>query len=226
MRLSIAILALLLSFTTATQAQTTKKDTTTNEKSIKYRAEIGYGQVFRHGDFSVTSPYHSIKGGLSVEFPLNYGLGVETGLKYSYGFGKRNQVYAHNDSAKFKYSGHFLDIPARITYTLPIFWGLKLFAYAGPTFNIGLIHTHEVTLVRHTLNEVPANPTIYPQEGKFNSYATDLNRLNIQLGAGGGLQWKNYRVKSGYDWGINNLSKNKNRPQRTQGWYVAFEYEF
>ncbi len=217
MRLSIAILAILLSFTTATQAQTAKKDTTTNEKSIKYRAEIGYGQVFRHGDFTPTFPYHTLKGGLNVEFPLSLGFGIETGLKYSMGLGKGFQAYSNNDSIKYKYSGHYLDIPARATYTLPIFWGLKLFAYAGPTFNINIAHKHDTSEVGNP----PSNSLTNPSNNPFN-----LNRLNIQLGAGGGLQWKNYRVKSGYDWGLNNLSKNKNRPQRAQGWYVAFEYEF
>lgn len=226
MRLSIAIFAILLSFSTAAQAQTAKKDTTTNEKSLKYRAELGYGQVFRHGDFSVTSPYHTIKGGLNVEFPLSLGFGIETGLKYSVGFGKRNQVYTNNDTVKYKYVGHYLDIPLRATYTLPIFWGLKLFAYAGPTFNIGLVQNHEINLVLTEKDPPLSHPIDYPAEGKYNSYANDLNRLNIQLGAGGGLQWRNFRVKSGYDWGLNNLSKNKNRPQRAQGWYVAFEYEF
>ncbi len=227
MRIIIATFALLLIFTTNIQAQTEKKDTVKSDvSSIKYRAELGYGQNFLHGNYSVTSSYHVIKGGVNVEIPLNLGFGVETGLRYSVGFGKRNQVYAHNDTAKFSYTGHYIDIPLRANYTLPIFWGLKLFAYAGPTFNIGLVHKENVSLVWSTPDPAPTNPLNYPVAGSYNSYAENLNRFNIQLGAGGGLQWRNYRIKSGYDWGLNNLSKDKNRPQRAQGWYVAFEYEF
>ncbi len=227
MRITIAIFAFILTFTTATQAQTVNKDSTkSDDTSIKYRAEIGYGQVFRYGVYSVTSPYHTLKGGLNVAIPLNMGFGLETGLKYSYAFGKRDQVYAHNDTAKFSYSGHYIDIPLRATYTLPIFWGLKLFAFAGPTVNIGLAHKEDVSLVWHTQDPAPSNPLNYPVAGSYNSYEKDLSRFNIQLGAGGGLQWKNYRVKSGYDWGLNNVSKYKNYPQKTKGWYVAFEYEF
>ena len=208
-------------------AQTEKKDTVKSENSGPvFRAEAGYGQNFRYGDYIVTSPYHVLKGGVNVEFPVKWGFGVETGLRYSFAFGNRAQIYAHSDTAFFNYSGHYIDVPLRITYTLPIFWGMKLFAFAGPDFNIGLAQTEDVKFTATVLDPAPSNPLNYPVIGTYNLYDNDLRRLNIQLGAGGGLQWKNYRVKSGYDWGINNISQNKNRSQKMKGWYITFEYEF
>ena len=103
---------------------------------------------------------------------------------------------------------------------------MKLFAFAGPDFNIGLAQTEDVKFTATVLDPAPSNPLNYPVSGTYNLYDNDLRRLNIQLGAGGGLQWKNYRVKSGYDWGINNISQNKNRSQKMKGWYITFEYEF
>lgn len=227
MKFRIIALALFSVLIMAVQAQTAKKDTVKIEKTEPvFRAEVGYGQTFRYGDYSVTSPYHVISGGVNVEFPLRMGFGVETGLKYAYAFGNREQIYAHTDTAFFKYSGHFLDIPVRLTYTLPIFWGIKIFAYAGPNINIGLAQTEDVKFTPSVLDPAPTNPLIYPVTGSYNLYENNLNRFNIQLGAGGGLQWKNYRVKSGYDWGLNNVSRNKNRPEKMKGWLIAFEYQF
>ncbi len=221
------LLAFFSAILISMQAQTQKKDTVQSVNSGPvFRAEAGYGQNFRYGDYNVTSPYHVIRGGVNVEFPLKRGFGVETGLRYSFAFGDREQLYAHSDTAFFNYSGHFLDIPARLTYTLPIFWGMKLFAYAGPDFNIGLAQSEDVKFTPSVLDPAPTNPLNYPVSGSYNLYKNDLRRINIQLGAGGGLQWKNYRVRSGYDWGMNNISRNKNYSQKIKGWYVCFEYEF
>lgn len=227
MRVRILVAALFSLMIVALPAQTVKKDSVSSKKTVPaFRVEAGYGQTFRTGDYIVTSPYHVMRSGLNVEFPVKSGLGVETGLKYSFAFGSREQIYAHSDTSFHQYSGHFLDVPVRLTYTLPIFWGIKLFAFAGPNFNIGLSQTEKVKFNQNTVDPLPTNPLVYPVSGTYNLYENDLNRFNIQLGAGGGLQWKDYRIKSGYDWGINNVSKNRNKPQKMKGWYIAFEYAF
>ncbi len=236
MKFKISLLALLVSFSIAAQTPTVISQNPTvisenptesdNSKALKYRLETGYGQQFRYGTHHTTTPYHQIRVGMNVEIPFEYGLALETGLKYSLGFGQRNQFYAHNDTANFKYMGHSLDIPVRASFTLPIVWGIKAFAYAGPNFNIGLAHTDKVTLTQHEVDPAPTHPVELPQPGKHNTYKNEIHRFNLQLGAGGGLQWRNYRVKSGYEWGINSVSRNKNYPQRIRGWHVAFEYEF
>jgi len=54
-----------------------------------------------------------------------------------------------------------------------------------------------------------------------------ISRLNFQLGAGAGIQWKNYQLKGGYDFGINSINKvDSNRILRHSGWYVSLVYEF
>lgn len=227
MKFRIIALAVFSVFILALHAQTGKKDSVkTADTEPVFRAEIGYGQTFRYSDYIVTTPYHVIKGGVNVEFPIKKGFGIETGLKYAFAFGNREQIYAHSDTASFNYSGHFLDVPVRLTYTLPIFWGMKLFAYAGPNFNIGLAQTEDVKFTPTVLDPAPTNPLNLPITGSYNLYDNNLSRFNIQLGAGGGLQWKNYRIKSGYDWGLNNVSRNKNRPQKMKGWVIALEYQF
>ena len=224
MKFKITLIAFLAIFSLGMNAQESKIDSVQQSSSTKYHAEIGYGQLYRYGDYIVKSPYHAIQAGFKVEFPIKSGFGIETGLKYSYVLGKREQIYAHADTAFFNYSGHLIDVPVRLTYTLPIFWGLKIFGYAGPNFNVGLSQKSEVAFTPKKTDQ--PNPLSYPIPGTYDLYQTELNRFAIQLGAGGGVQWKNYRLRSGYDWGVNNVGKDKNRPERIRGWHVAFEYEF
>lgn len=201
-----------------------------------YRAEAGYFQQSRSGDRISTTNYYGIRLGGNVEFPLKYNFGIQTGLIYNFSKGDKTQYYVSpRDTANYTYSNHTLNVPLRATYTLPIFWKLKLFAYAGPVFNIGLA---EPTTLK-------ANKTVWVKSGEYDAYtdkenrlniagvesnpqweSVALNRFNIQLGAGAGVQWRNLRVKGGYDWGVLNISKNKNASQHNKGWSVSLEYEF
>lgn len=209
----IAIITALISVSVASAQET------------KYRVDMGYRQSYRYGEYIVKSPYHAGRVGLSIELPLRIGFGVETGVKYAYAIGKRQQLYAHADTAFFEYAGHLIDVPVRLTYSIPIFWGMKLFGYAGPNINIGLTMS-ENARYKPKKTDVPMPIEGYPKEGRYDLYKTSLNRVSFQLGAGGGIQWKNYRLRGGYDWGLNNIGKDKNRIERIRGWHVAFEYEF
>ncbi len=203
-----------------------KSELTSQLSLLKYSSIVEYGQSFRYGDRSVTSPYHMIKGGVNVELPIHrYGFGVETGLKYNYGFGKREQLYAHNGKAKYDYSAHLVDIPVRLTFTLPLFWDIKLYTFAGANFNIGLSQTEEVKFSQKKVEGI-TNVLPYPKSGTYNLYKEDYSRFNFQLSAGGGLQWKQYRIRGGYDWGLNDLYKPSSKTERMKGWYAGFEYQF
>lgn len=231
MRVKILILAFFAAFTVGTYAQNTKTDSVA-KSPLTFRADAGYGQIYRHGDYIGTSPYHVIRVGGTVEYGWKYGLGIETGLKYSYALGNMEQYYIPKDTAFHNYNGHFLDIPIRVTYSVPIFWGMKLFAYAGPNINVGLAQTNKLSFEKKSDDVEGWEPLDYPTPGTYDVYnymgkdGVGMNRVSIQLGAGGGIQWKNYRIRSGYDWGLNNIGKDKNRTERLRGWHVAFEYEF
>lgn len=220
----------------SSNAQNNSDSLSTAKIKPVYRAETGYSQQSRSGDKSSMTPYYGIRLGGNVEFPLKYNFGIQTGLIYNFSKGDKTQYYVSpKDTASYTYSNHTLNVPLRATYTLPIFWKLKLFAYAGPVFSIGL---SEPTTLK-------ASKTVWVKSGEYNAYTDKenrlntagvidkptwesdaLNRFNIQLGAGGGVQWRNLRVKGGYDWGILNISKNKNAPQHNKGWSVSLEYEF
>lgn len=235
MRLKFFVLLAFTVFALGINAQTEIKDSTSVSNKPVFRAEAGYSQLLRYGGNISTTPYYNLFVGGNVEFKLKYNLGIQTGLHYNYSINRNKTQYFGNnldknnngdykdegdyiarDTVKYSYSNHSLDVPVRLTYTLPIFWGLKVFGYAGPNFNIGLF---EPTTVK-------ANKNLYVNSDSYDAYQNNLYRLNVQFGAGGGIQWKSYRVKSGYDWGILNIGKTKNVSQYKRNWFVSLEYEF
>lgn len=214
MKINNYILGLLLISNFAV-SQTTVKDTASVKHSNPvFRIETGYSQSVLKGEN--TYPYYTIRLGGNAEFKLKNNFGIETGLNYNISKGNTSSYYvAPKDTAEYNYYNHTLNVPVRLTYTLPIFWKIKLFGYVGPNFNIGL---SEPTALR-------ANTTYYVTSGNYDAYTDKLSRINIQLGAGGGIQWKSYRIKSGYDWGILNVNKKSNSSSYKKGWVVSFEYE-
>ena len=57
--------------------------------------------------------------------------------------------------------------------------------------------------------------------------AKELYRTNIQMGVGGGLEWDKYRIQAGYDFGLNNLQRNRvitTHKLYDWGWYATFSY--
>ena len=228
MRLKYFSLLLLTVFTFGLKAQSTLNDSV--KAAPVFRAEAGYGQSLRLGNNISSTPFYSIHIGGNVEVALQNNLGIETGLHYNFGMGNKTQYYGNSytnadstimyntlDTVKYSYTNHSLSIPVHITYTLPIFWGLKLFAYAGPNFIIGLSEPTTVNSSKE-LNGI--------MSGSYDAYSNKISRFDIQLGAGGGIQWKYLRVRSGYNWGLFNLNRENSSAVRQKGWNVSLEYEF
>ena len=132
-------------------------------------------------------------------------------------------MYPNADSVTYRTFGHFLDIPIRVTYSYPITKNLKVFGFAGPNINIGLFQNQQtISTLSDALNRTNG---IVP--GKVDMYnGSILNRLNLQIGLGGGIQWKKYQLKAGYDFGINNINKSGSTNLNQSGWYISVAYEF
>ncbi len=190
-----------------------------------YRLELGYNNPVRLGPTSSSTYFNGIKLGGTAEFDLKNNLSLLTGALYNIVYADKLQGYPNSQTVTYQTFGHFLDIPLRVTYTYPITKNLKVFAFAGPNFNIGLFQNMKITSTQ-TYSE---NDPLYIKPGSFNRYSgTDyqLNRLNLQIGVGGGVQWKKYQLKGGYDFGINNLDKSGTGNLYQKGWYVSAAYQF
>lgn len=160
--------------------------------------EAGYvNSKFTSGSNS-SDPFNGFRVGATYDmtvqgnFALNYGLG--------YTFLARKYELASID---YKSNGHFLNIPVRAMYSIPLNQSMKFFLYAGPDFYFGLAGKNKI------------EEGITGVSGDFDWYGddSDMKRFDVMLGAGGGIQFNNIRIKAGYDWGLVEINKPATRNQ-------------
>lgn len=192
-----------------------------------YRLEVGYNQPIRLGTTVSSTYFNGIRLGGTAEWGLKNNLSLLTGALYNIVYANKLQGYPNSATVTYRTFGHYLDIPLHINYTYPITNLLKIFAYAGPNFNIGLFQNMKVI---STQTYDVTNP-MYVAPGNYDLYSStsgeyQLNRINLQLDLGGGVQWKKYQLKAGYDFGINYLNKTGAGNLNQQGWYVTVAYQF
>lgn len=211
--LKIRILVVLLVAVCSLQAQT-------------YRVELGYNNPVRLGTNFSRTYFNGIRLGGTAEYDLKNDFSLLTGVLYNFVYSDKLQKYPSSTSVKYVSYGHFLDIPLHVTYTYPFSKTLKAFGYVGPNINIGLFQNMNIT---STLTYNPSSP-YYVQPRSISVYGSDpvyqLNRVNLQIGLGGGIQWKKYQLKAGYDFGINNLNKLDTGNMNQNGWHVTIGYSF
>lgn len=189
----------------------------------KITLEGGYFNPKRVGPTTSETYFDAIRVGATVEYDLKYNIGIQSGLLYNIGYSNKMQRYAvSGDSVVYNTWSHALEIPVRIVYNLPLFKDFKIFGFAGPNVQIGLIQNQKIDI---GLSDELVNMTGL-QSGKYDLYGDKIiNRINLQLGAGGGVQWRKYSVKAGYDWGLNNLDRTKADKVKQGNWYVTLGYQ-
>ena len=205
---------------------------------VEWRVEAGYVQ---HNQRTENLSYpdlflHGARIGGTCTFQLPLHFGLETGLLYTLLYGRNEQHWrsmtaptVQEEYIRHRVMAHYLTIPVRAFYTIPLWKELNLFFYGGPQLHIGLaekdyMRTHLSPAAEAWLTSqgIPVQP--------YDRMAEELVRANIQMGVGGGLEWGPYRLQSGYDFGLNNLVNRKHAYIPTQkmtewGWYVSFCYQ-
>lgn len=188
--------------------------------------EAGYFNPKRSGNLTGESYFDAIRLGATYVYDWRYNIGFQTGLLFNTGYSHNIQKYSTSgDSVIYRTWDIALEIPIRAMYHQTLFKDFRIFGFAGPNIQIGLIQPQRIDA--HLTPALQQLTGI--QSDQLDLYRTEtqhgLHRVNFQLGVGGGIQWRSYLLKSGYDWGINNLHRNS--PHRlTQGhWYVTFGYQ-
>lgn len=200
--------------------------------SVSYRLEAGYVQDWQHSkDNSYPNTYFN-GGRLGVTFDFNLPLDftIQTGILYSLTYGSNDQHW-RNVSTEDTYRQwlhhdilrHHLVVPVRATYTQKLWRKLGMYFYGGPQMQIGIAYSDYITdhlndATRAWVQSVGVNTVSYDRYSE-----KQLNRFNIQLGLGIGLQWDNYRLQGGYDFGVNDLVKGSFHSW-DWGWNVCFSY--
>lgn len=219
---------------------TRKKDKKVEEYhfSVDYRIEAGYVQnqqrTLRN---NWSDPFtHGVKIGFTADFNLPYHFSMQTGASLCATYGRIDQHWRsmNAESVQVEYLRHgineyYLEVPIRAYYNQKLWRELNMFFFTGPKIAIGLAqmdfmtdHLSDVT--RQWLTDEGIRVSNYERYG-----VNELRRLNIQYGLGGGMEWAQYRVVAGYDFGLNNLVKTKITPDSHMwewGWYVSFAYKF
>lgn len=193
-----------------------------------YRLEVGSVSPKQSGAEFSTNYFNGGRLGVTAEFGLKHNFSLLTGALYSLVYSNKVQYYSSTDSVTYKTFGHSIDIPLRLTYTLPLSKNLKVFGFAGPNINVGIAQPRKTTAVlSSSLREVIEFVNV-PTNGTEDLYKSAMiSRINFQMGAGGGVQWKNYQLKGGYDFGINSINKvDTSKLFRQGGWYVSLVYQF
>lgn len=194
-----------------------------------YRLEVGFVSPKQSGAELSTNYFNGGRLGVTAEFGLKHNFSLLTGALYSLVYSNKVQYYSSTDSVTYKTFGHSIDIPLRLTYTLPLSKNLKVFGFAGPNINVGIAQPRKTTAVlSSSLREVIDEFGNVPTNGTEDLYKNAMiSRINFQMGAGGGVQWKNYQLKGGYDFGINSINKvDTSKLLRQGGWYVSLVYQF
>ncbi len=216
------------------------KKTTDYSFSTTYRIEAGYAQDWQYSkNTSYPDTYlHGVKIGATVDFNLPYHLSVQTGLLYQISYGNNQQHWPtmNSESISEEIAEHHIlkqsiTIPVYATYTQKLWKELALYFYTGPQFSIGIAEKDKIVtnLSEETKGWLEANDIPTQTYDKYK--AGELRRFNLQWGLGGGIQWANYRLYSGYNFGLNNLVKPesgylKNSHLWEWNWFVSYSYSF
>lgn len=180
----------------------------------KWALEGGYVNLSRAGSLVRTTYSDGGKIGLTANFDLKQNFSLLTGGLYTLAYAYELQKDFPKTQATYTTFGHFLDVPIHVQYAIPFSKTVKMFAYAGPTLNIGLAQSQNV---RSTIVDVPS--------GTYDLFDNSLSRFNLQASVGGGIQWKKFQIKSGYDFGLLNINRLSNGNVYQSGWYASFVYE-
>jgi len=216
-----------------------QKQTETYAFAVQYRLTGGYLQQ-NHRSLHTNYPNLYLHGGqigVTFDFLLPLHFSMQTGLLYSLTYGTREEHWAQIDAAdiygstnylRHRIYEHNLTIPVRAYYTIPLVKKFNMFFFAGPQLQIGLSAWDK------TENHLtPLTEQWFRDHGKaldpHDLYSDELNRVNVQMGLGGGFEWDAYRLEAGYDFGLNNRVRHKTPSDRHMwewGWFVRFAYRF
>jgi hypothetical protein len=140
--------------------------------------------------------YSGFNAGASYDLPISEDWTMLTGLNYS----RFSRTFIEKKSIgagardEYKYTFQYLEIPIQAAYNMQLMDNFKIFAFAGPKLVYNLAGTKSVL---KNGQDAPTVTSLY-EKGQ------DRALFNAKLGFGFGAQYLNFRLKTGYDWGLLN----------------------
>lgn len=134
--------------------------------------------------------------GAHYNVPLVAGLGVAPGLYVDMLFGKQEANYSVV-SGKASYTELALNVPVNLNYSFVLGRDTKVFVYAGPVFQYGLLSR---TKASASVGSKDVSETV-------NNYEKIRKPFNIYLGGGAGIDVAGLQVILGYDHSLMNFAQ-------------------
>lgn len=234
---SVCVVALMLAVSVPALAQS------------RSSVEIGYlngANVVRYGNETERSD--ALNGfyiGANYEYPLAAGLSLRPGLQYAY-LTDRSQDEILGLKMAGSLNEHYINVPVRLQYGFDVLPSLRISAFTGPVFSVGLAGNLRMDLSGSLLgNELDGMFKYDYFSGKVSSenlpenIVNELNktmgngqyhRFDIQYGVGVSVVLMDrFELRGGYDWGLLNRLKDTEgqdlRSRRDQ-FYVSLAFRF
>lgn len=134
---------------------------------------------------------------------------IQPGLKYSYVM-TTEQEGEGPYSMNLSLNQHYLNLPVRFQYAARVMPGLRVMAFAGPNFSLGLSNTLNLDIIG---NEVDFNlytgemTGTLPLAGDVGEYLqSNMRRFDVSAQVGLGVEiLDRYEIRGGYDFGLMNM---------------------
>jgi hypothetical protein len=227
---SIIVLTLTVAFSVNIFAQEDEKS------RITFSYEAGYVNQLRDGKEFAKLNIQGLRMGALVKYNFTNRVFGQTGLLYEYlNYNNQQLYYSGAGNYRQSTSANQLNLPLLAGYQLPLFSGIKFFAYGGPTFRFGISENLMTATTLPADSAAKANliallkeEGLYRTDGFTNMYKDkQLQRFSILLSVGGGFSWNRFYLKSGYDFGLTSIDATDTKKRLTQsGWFVSLGYNF
>lgn len=217
--LLISFIILLLSVGCHLNAQSKKNTKKTTQavsldslifQKLTNRLEVGFTNPDQYGSNFSNTYFNGLKVGLTTEYPLKNNFSLLTGVFYNLVYSDKLQKKYNSMVINTLTYAHYLNVPLQAIYNLPVSNDLKFFGYGGPTLQVGL---SQIQSVYSTYTPIVNSHT--------DLYKSNLSQLDLQLGLGLGVQFKNFQLKGGYDFGVLNINKLTTGSLYQKGWYIS-----
>ncbi len=178
--------------------------------------------------------------GITKDFGLiDNALFLQTGLVYTYQNDNLNEKMA-STVVYGDWNEHFLSIPLKVKYEIPVLHNLSVFVMGGPTFVGGLasqmkyrarINDENVAISYNCFSgKVRSNNDFLDDIVSGNFHEMRYRRADVQLGFSAGVTFMEIlEAQIGYDWGLVNKYKGENftdLKMRRQQFYIGIGLRF
>lgn len=162
-------------------------------------------------EFTGTFRNNGFQAGLTYDITIKGDLSMQTGILYSFLTGTTEESknilnITKNGTIKTESTYQYLDLPIRVAYSLPVTNEFKIYFFAGPNLTYGLSGKSKASATGRVGNNLIAYNNM-PEYNVFKDFKEQILPFDVKLGFGGGVQYKHYRFRAGYDFGLLNQYK-------------------